>query len=64
MCPAASHWAQARPMWRGVPYALAPADQLPLTVPEEPELATAARAPARAEFDAAVADKMRAAEVR
>ncbi len=50
-------------MWQGNPYVVHDSDA-PLTVPEDPHLATEARAPVREEFDHAVAEKMAAQEVR
>lgn len=55
-------FAQAQPMWQGNPYIVHESDQ-PLTVPEDPHLATEIRAVDRQVFDQAVDEKMRAQEV-
>ncbi|MEW5318976.1 MAG: hypothetical protein WDW38_010154 [Sanguina aurantia] len=52
---------KARPMWRGVPFSVHDSDA-PLTVPEEPHMATDGRAVAREIFDAAQKEQVRAME--
>lgn len=49
-------------MWRGIPYRIHESN-LPLTVPEGVQLATSSRAVEREQFDKAVEDKLREAEV-
>lgn len=54
---------QARPVAQAGPFVVHDSDA-PLTVPEDPDLATDSRAVERAEFDAHMAAKMQQQEVR